>query len=136
MALMEWSSRFETGVPRIDRQHQSLVRQVNDLHDAMKEGRGAVQINSVLGFLRNYTVEHFRDEERYMEQIGFPGTEAHKAVHAAFLRRAGAWTAGPEANGTVLTLEIARALSEWLRRHILEEDQAYAAYAVRRGKVA
>jgi hemerythrin len=130
--LIEWSERFVTGHPYIDRQHRALIRQINELHDAVKEGRGTVQIGSVLGFLKSYTIQHFRDEELLMQRIGFPGYEDHKAAHESLLRRAAAWSAGSDPESDRLTSDVARTLSEWLGRHILEEDMAWARYAASR----
>lgn len=45
MALIEWESKFSVGVFEIDNQHKQLVKIINTLFDAMKQGAG----NKVLG---------------------------------------------------------------------------------------
>lgn len=40
MALMTWSSAFSVKIKQFDDQHIKLVNMVNELHDAMKEGKG------------------------------------------------------------------------------------------------
>ena len=40
MALMLWDKRLETGNAQIDEQHKALVEALNNLHAAMKQGKG------------------------------------------------------------------------------------------------
>jgi len=40
MALFDWNDQLSVGVAEIDKQHQELVKLINDLHEAMREGAG------------------------------------------------------------------------------------------------
>ncbi len=40
MALLEWNDKLVIGISRIDNQHKELIRIVNELHEAMKSGKG------------------------------------------------------------------------------------------------
>ncbi len=45
MPLIQWNESFSVNVVEIDKQHQKLVGMINDLYDAMHQGKG----NDVLG---------------------------------------------------------------------------------------
>jgi hemerythrin len=49
-----------------------------------KEGRTKEYINQMLYFLDEYTKQHFRDEEAYMEKIGYPGLDDQKESTCKF----------------------------------------------------
>ncbi len=52
MALIQWDGSFSVKVAEIDQQHQKLVSMINDLNDAMKQGKG----KDVLGKIVNELV--------------------------------------------------------------------------------
>ena len=41
MALLTWTTEYSVAVEAIDKQHQKLFAMLNELHDAMKSGKGA-----------------------------------------------------------------------------------------------
>lgn len=54
---------------------------VNELHDAMKVGKGKEVLEKILAGLIQYTVTHFADEDRLMKLHNYPGYEQHKKEH-------------------------------------------------------
>jgi hemerythrin len=44
MSLIQWNDRLSVHVAEIDGQHQKLVGMINDLNDAMRQGKGNVRI--------------------------------------------------------------------------------------------
>lgn len=50
-------------MPRIDEQHKELFRMTEELVGAAQNGITAEACRKVIGFLKEYVVFHFRDEE-------------------------------------------------------------------------
>ncbi len=63
MALITWNNGLDLGVEEIDNQHRKLVAMINDLNDAMRQGRGNDVLAKILGGLINYAATHFNTEE-------------------------------------------------------------------------
>jgi hemerythrin len=122
-----WDQSWCIGVKEIDAQHQNLVALVNQLHQAMKEGKGKHVLEKILESLVGYTKAHFRDEERMMEQNGYPDLTEHKLQHAALTKKVLDFQDKFKAGGTGMSIDIMHFLGDWLRSHIRGTDTKYVA---------
>jgi hemerythrin-like metal-binding protein len=136
MAYMEWRPTLEVGHAKIDSEHRSLVEALNRLHAAMKQGKGKDEIEKTLLFLKDYTVEHFKGEERMMIAHRYPGTNNHCAIHADLVKEVGDLIANYQAGKVVLTSSVLSFLEDWLVKHIQGEDMALGAFLKEKGAVA
>lgn len=122
-----WDQSWCIGVKEVDGQHQNLVALVNQLHQAMKEGKGKNVLDGILASLVGYTKAHFRDEERMMEQNGYPDLAEHKLQHVALTEKAVDFQNKFKAGEMGMSIDIMQFLSDWLRSHILGTDIKYVA---------
>ena len=84
----EFTEEYLVGVDLIDREHEALfhiVARADELVRAFDASSGYDQIIHILEELKNYTKEHFSDEEEYMESIHYEGLAAQKRAHEAFI---------------------------------------------------
>jgi hemerythrin len=125
MALINWESSFSVNVAEIDAQHQKIVGFINDLNDAMKQGKGKDALGSILNELINYTATHFKYEEQYFEKFGYAGTAEHKQHHAKLVSEVIAFRDGFQSGKLGVTVEVLTFLVNWLKNHILVEDKKY-----------
>ncbi|HEX9081031.1 MAG TPA: bacteriohemerythrin [Holophagaceae bacterium] len=133
MAVAIWSSRFETGIPIIDKQHQTLFEAVNRLADSFKNGTASSQVKASLDFLVSYTAEHFQTEEKHMKEMGYPKLAAHVVEHKSLLAKAQDLQA-KLAEGKPVTVEVTAFLADWLKHHINEVDMGYVEFAKAKAK--
>ena len=136
MAYMDWRPALEVGHAKIDAEHRSLVEALNRLHAAMKLGKGKDEIEKTLLFLKDYTVEHFKGEERLMMAYRYPGATAHCAAHADLIKEVGELIANFQAGKVLLTSSVLNFLEDWLVKHIQGEDMALGAFLRTKGIVA
>jgi hemerythrin len=134
MALLSWADELSVGVTEIDEQHKKLIDMTNSLHDAMRQGHGRDAIGSIVKGLVEYTVTHFAYEEGEFEKTGFPGLGAHKAEHASFVEKVGAFVEEFQAGKIGLSVEVLNFLSSWLVEHIQGSDKEAGAYLVAKGR--
>ncbi len=81
MAIAIWSDDYLTGDPLVDEHHRHIFAVVNDLHDAIHDGRGRAALEPTLTKLWEYTAMHFAVEEQLMEDSGYPDLDAHRRAH-------------------------------------------------------
>ena len=128
MALIQWDESFEIKFREIDDQHKRLVAMANDLHDAMREGKGKQTLGVILNGLAVYTKTHFETEERYFRQFEYPETAAHVRQHDDFVRQVDEFRAAYESGRAALSVDVMNFLSDWLTNHIKGTDKKYARF--------
>lgn len=78
----EWNKHFNIGVDSIDNAHRKLFSIVRKLiHLSKDENNGQWASAEGIKYFKNYAVEHFADEEAYMQSIGYKDYEIHKRLH-------------------------------------------------------
>jgi hemerythrin-like metal-binding protein len=133
MPFLEWSSSLSVGLESVDRQHRLLIGCINDLGDAVTQGRGGFMLQRVLERLRNYTRVHFAYEEAMFKVYDYESADDHAAAHAAFVRMLEACEQRHAAGEGRVGEELLLYLSRWLSDHIQVEDRAYARVLKARG---
>ena len=128
MAFIKWDDSYSVKVTEIDMQHQKLVAMINELHDAMKDGRGKEVIGKLIIDLIGYTATHFKTEEKYFDQFGYPETDSHKKEHAAFVQKISEFKDGFEKGQLSLTIDVMNFLMDWLLKHIKGADMQYSRF--------
>ncbi len=129
MPLITWDEQsLGVQIQEIDRQHQGLVRMINDLHDAMKQKKAKEQLQMLLADLAAYTVEHFSTEEHLMTRHAYPSAGGHGLEHESFKKKVGEFKHDFESGKILLSLEIMTFLKTWLLGHIQGTDRKLAAY--------
>ena len=122
-----FTEEYYTGIEIIDEEHAELfriIRRANDLiteellHDKYDE------IMSVLDELRNYTVQHFADEEEYMASINYEGLDIQKKTHEMFVDKLNDINLDDlDDNQQQYLIELVDFLLMWLVNHILKMDK-------------
>ena len=123
--MINWNDSMLVGVPQIDKQHQSLVKAINQLCEACTQGKGRSELEQTLDFVVNYTKDHFRDEEKFQVQNGYPGATTHKWMHTQFIMQVGTLVQEFKTVGPSVTLvgKMNQALVGWVINHIKTEDK-------------
>ena len=88
------------------------------LHDKYDE------IIAILDRLKEYTVQHFRDEEEYMSRIGYAGLAVQQMAHQAFVDKLNEINLDDvDDNQQEYLTELVDFLLSWLVNHILKIDK-------------
>ena len=120
--FLGWQDSWRVGVRAIDEQHQNLVSLLNQLHEAMRSGRGNTVMGEILAKLISYTKAHFATEEELMQTHGYPEFLAHRAEHHKLTAKVLAFQKEFSAGKVGLSIEVVEFLSGWLKGHILGTD--------------
>lgn len=123
----EFTEEYLTGIDLIDKEHETLfhiVDRANQLIKSLDTSFGYDKIMAILEELRDYTKEHFGDEEEYMESIHYEGLSAQKRAHEAFIDKLDNISLSEvEDNPEEYLQELLEFLLGWLINHILYTDK-------------
>ncbi|BDU51151.1 bacteriohemerythrin [Haliovirga abyssi] len=121
--FMEWTPAISTGVRIFDEEHKVLIRLINDLNDAMLEGKSKSVMGDILKELADYTVTHFSHEEEYFEKYDYPNREAHKKIHRQFVAKVEEAYKQFQNGDLTLSKDLMDFLNKWLVEHIVGTDK-------------
>ncbi|WP_031515657.1 bacteriohemerythrin [Desulfofalx alkaliphila] len=126
-----WTPNLSVGIKHIDDQHKVWFEKANGLFEAGKERRAKEYIETMLDFLDEYTKQHFRDEEAYMEKISYPEIDAQKRAHASFIKDLAKLKSDYNKSGgnILVILNANKMVINWLSEHIKTMDKKIGDYA-------
>jgi hemerythrin len=123
----EFTEEYLTGITLIDEEHRTLFVISERVYILLKEGvdsSDAERIIEILHELKEYTKNHFADEEEYMESIGYSGLEAQKRAHRSFISELEDINDDEVRKNTKdYTRSLLEFLLGWLINHILKVDK-------------
>ena len=136
---IKWSDSLSVGHPTIDSQHKELVRRIARLVDLINSGNVTQEeMVEVLGFIADYTDEHFSTEEKMMELTDYPEYEEHRQQHLWFMNEVNELIKEYLINGVSdrLKSNIQQILIDWLVGHIKGTDKNLGEFLMEKGITA
>jgi hemerythrin len=126
-SVFEFTDKYRTGIKLVDDEHKRLfeiIKQANDLISAELLHDKYDAIVDILNELKDYTITHFSDEEKYMEEINYKGLAAQKVAHEAFVERLEQVDLEHvDDNQQEYLNELVEYLISWLSLHIMRMDK-------------
>ena len=125
--LPDWSDEFSVHHEIIDQQHQTLFVLAHKAYRVANSPSSANEVKTILTEFFDYMKTHFRDEEQYMQIIGYPRLEEHRKIHRKIVAEMADMV---QHIGSIEVLKemIATIAKDWLLTHILQEDMLIEKY--------
>lgn len=133
---ISWREELSIGNPQIDQQHQELLERFDSLLAACRKGEGKLELVRLIGFLDEYVVRHFGDEELLQKEHGFPDYQSHQLQHLGFVKRLNELKRTIRDEGAVQldhVLTTNKLLLDWLVQHISTRDRELGEFLREKG---
>lgn len=121
-----WKTEYNIGSFRVDREHQGLfklakkalsVRTLENNEEETKELRAIIQS------LYEYTSKHFKSEEKYMVEVGYPELKRHQEIHKDMLIKLYNFTQKiHDLEIDEIELQLYKFIEDYFIHHIVDED--------------
>jgi len=131
--MYNWKNEYSVGVPEMDGHHKKMIELINTLNASISVGQEKSALATILNELESYAKFHFSAEESLLEKYQYPELDRQKVVHEEFSGRIDDFRIDFEGGMGNVGEELHAYLEDWLKKHILEEDQAYANYFKKQG---
>ncbi|MFA9464857.1 MAG: bacteriohemerythrin [Velocimicrobium sp.] len=126
MPFMTWKESYSVGIQEIDQQHKVLFDMVNELYDAMREGKGKDVIVNLLTELFKYTKYHFKTEEGIFTKYHYSKAEDHLKEHLELKVKVETLLEDLNSGKTSISIKVFNLLKDWISIHIFQKDMLYA----------
>jgi len=118
-STLAWSDALLLGYPPMDDTHKEFVEVVSALAAASDE-----QLLDCLERVEEHLLEHFGDENRWMEETDFPARDCHIDEHAAVIRTLYDVKVLLEKGNTAVVRRFSKELMDWFPGHADYLDSA------------
>jgi hemerythrin len=131
--LFRWKNSYGIGDATLDSDHKKLFSIAVKVLNYSQNGHAKLSIKETIKELYLYMQEHFDNEERYMQKIGYKDFDAHKKLHDNIMLQMNSFV---KSLATLKKENFERQLIEymdiWLVNHIVIEDRKIAQFAIQR----
>lgn len=127
--MLKWDEEFSIKNQHLDEQHKQFMQQIADAlaltkdHSENKLQKLESQMNAAIQGAQ----EHFKDEETYMQHIGYPFASKHKILHRELISNISMLMMDLEDVETCAQ-EFYNCMHSWLINHVLVEDKQIESY--------
>jgi hemerythrin-like metal-binding protein len=121
MSELVWKEEYSIGHFQTDNEHKELISLANKVIRFSTNGEDDSNIRNALKALLQYTIIHFRNEEHYMERLGYPEIDHHKECHVELVERLNE-VATENCSISDLAHGLKRLMVVWVIEHIINED--------------
>lgn len=141
--MLQWSSKFETKIEVIDKQHKVIFDLLNELSQScLDRFATADTVRQALDRLHTYSLQHFMAEEALMSKLQLDDRHIreHLMEHRSFIydvERLGIYDQSPD-NLIETTEKLVAFIAHWWAYHILGVDRVMTLqlFNVRNGMAA
>jgi hemerythrin len=133
MPLVEWNTSFSVQNIEMDQQHQRLFGLLNQLHEAMGQGKGKETLPQIFDGLIDYTKKHFAAEEAFLQKYNYPDLATQKRQHVVLIEQIYELKKKFLAGDLSSSLQTHTFLKGWLVEHIQKSDLKYGAFLDQKG---
>ena len=123
--VIKWDSCFELGIPVIDKQHRSLLRITNKLHNAYLDNNETPNwlfietAREVIECVRN----HLNTEEKIMFLLKCNGLNDHKKQNEEFIEKIQFETSHDSDVKKITPPPFVYFLKDWVLSHVMNHDK-------------
>ena len=120
-------------VPAMHNEHIGLVKIIVRLFGCVKQLQKAspsaaeqTLLENTLDELKAYALHHFKNEEKFMQEIAYPHLEAHKKIHIKFVNVLLSLEEKIHKESIVYVIDLLHLVISWLFDHINTHDMQYS----------
>lgn len=131
--FLTWNENYSVNVKELDDQHKIWMGLINNLHAAIRVGKGEQALNIIIDEVIRYTVFHFEYEESLLVKHDYPEESNHKKIHDDFARRVKDLKKTLDSGGAVQSNTVLEQMKDWLINHIMKSDKQYSEFLNSKG---
>ncbi len=123
----QWQPGYVIDGAQIDEEHKRLLDLANRVFDFTDPSNQVDEVTETVKELFKYMKLHFANEQKLMQEVGYPDYKQHAQAHGALVRAMnGLLRNGGDLDNLLVNLR--HAMVDWVVWHIINEDKKIAEY--------
>ena len=122
---MVLSDKLPIDNPEIDNEHKKLFEIYNELVDLIELKKSREDFARILTMMTDYSLKHFKKEEKYMSLLSYPKINEHIAYHRNYIYTVAMYNIDLLSENPPNPVEIIKFLKDWWLNHIIKVDSMY-----------
>lgn len=131
--MITWNESLSVKIASIDDQHKKLIGLINDFYANINQGSSKEKLFEMIKALKDYTIVHFSNEEKYMKQLNYPAYQTHKKEHDKFVASVQDFEDRYKTGKLLISVEVTNFIKEWITKHIMGTDKLYTDFFIKNG---
>lgn len=123
-----WTNKFSIGNTKIDNEHKKLFEVYDDLVEFLVYKNDREEFAKILTRMTNYSLNHFKNEERYMRKMNYPKLQEHENYHRRYIFEVAMYNVDLLSSTPPNPKDIIKFLKKWWTNHIMIHDNRYEHY--------
>jgi hemerythrin len=118
--MLVWTTAIETLIVDVDKQHRELFNHANRFFAAAEAGAPCEELERLVEFLREYSLQHFRSEEEYFDRLLLTEEDLrrnNKEAHRSFIRDLAEFE--QDLKGTQERQQLCKEIQHWITNRFL-----------------
>jgi hemerythrin len=128
MKKIIWSNDFSIGNPDIDIVHKDWINICNDLVECNESKGNREAFAMILTKMTQYSLMHFKREEKYMQKLNYPELSDHKRLHKDYCYKVAMYNIDLFGVNPPSINEVISFIANWLIDHIVKKDKKFEDY--------
>ena len=121
-----WHSSYSVENSTIDDEHMQILQVYKELINLVENNNNDRQVfASILSKLTDFSLYHFKNEEKYMLNMDYPKFKEHKELHREYIYQVAMYNTELLSVNPPKLIDIINFVKNWLDNHILKEDIKY-----------
>jgi hemerythrin-like metal-binding protein len=123
-----WTQELSIGNEDVDYDHNKLLDIFNDLVELIDYNKDRQEFAKILTRMTDYSLNHFKKEEKYMREMAYPLLNEHKSYHRDYIYKVAMFNVDFLNINPPDPKEIISFLEKWWTNHILTHDDKFEKY--------
>lgn len=120
-----WTNELSIGNSTVDDEHKKLLEIFNDLVELIEYKKDRQEFAKILTKMTDYSLIHFKREEKYMEKLSYPVLAQHKKSHRDYIYKVAMYNVDLLSANPPDPKEVIAFLEKWWTNHIMIHDNEY-----------
>jgi len=126
--VLEWTNSITLYNDKLDEQHKELFDLINQIITQERIEPMSEDFAIILSKISDYGLEHFKTEEKLMQDLNYPHLDKHRKEHREYIYHVALFNTNFKSKNYTEPAKVVKFVKGWWYWHIMMQDLHLASY--------